>query len=105
MPNAILDPTGTVTTSAAKPTAARASRRASLEGARVGLLINTKTNARPFLDEVGRLLTERYGVTVTSRTKTNFAVPEPDDIIKELAEQSDVVVTGVGDWGGGRAAA
>jgi hypothetical protein len=105
MPNAILDPTGTVTTSAAKPTAARASRRASLEGARVGLLINTKTNARPFLDEVGRLLTEQYGVTVTKRTKTNFAVPEPEDIIKELARESDVVVTGVGDCGSCSAAA
>src|SRR6202041_3031705 len=76
-------------------------RRASLEGARVGLLINTKTNARPFLEEVGRLLTERYGVTVTRRTKTNFAVPEPDDIIKELAQEADVVVTGVGDCGSG----
>ena len=99
MPNAILDPTGTVTTSSARPAAARAPRRASLNGARVGLLINTKTNARPFLEEVGGLLTERYGVTVTRRTKTNFAVPEPDDIIKELAQESDVVVTGVGDCG------
>jgi hypothetical protein len=105
MPNAILDPTGTVTTSAARPAAARAPRRANLNGARVGLLINTKTNARPFLEEVGRLLTARYGVTVTRRTKTNFAVPEPDDIIKELAEQSDVVVTGVGDCGSCSAAA
>src|ERR1700722_16792086 len=104
MPNAILDPTGTVTTSAAKPAAARAPRRASLNGARVGLLINTKTNARPFLDEVGRLLTERYGVTVTKRTKTNFAVPEPDDI-KEMTQESDVVVTGVGDCGSCSAAA
>ena len=105
MPNAILDPTGTVTTSAAQPAAARAPRRASLDGARVGLLINTKTNARPFLDEVGRLLTERYGVTVTKRTKTNFAVPEPEDIIKEMAQESDVVVTGVGDCGSCSAAA
>jgi len=106
MPNAILNPTGAVTaTAAAPPAAARAPRRASLTGARVGLLINTKTNARPFLDEVGRLLTERYGVTVTKRTKTNFAVPEPDDIIKELARESDVVVTGVGDCGSCSAAA
>ena len=105
MPNAILDPTGTVTTSAAQPAAVRAPRPASLNGARVGLLINTKTNARPFLDEVGRLLTEQYGVTVTKRTKTNFAVPEPEDIIKELAQESDVVVTGVGDCGSCSAAA
>ena len=36
MPNAILDPTGTVT-SAAKPAAPRAPRLASLDGKRVGL--------------------------------------------------------------------
>ena len=104
MPNAILDPTGTPA-SAARPAAPRAPRPASLEGARVGLLINTKQNARPFLDEVGRLLTERYGVTLTKRTKLNFAVPEPEDVIKELAEENDVVITGVGDCGSCSAAA
>ena len=60
MPNAILDPTGAVT-STSKPAAARAPRHASLKGARVGLLINTKQNAAPFLHEVGRLLVEKYG--------------------------------------------
>src|ERR1700744_295839 len=98
MPNAILDPTGTVT-SAAKPAAPRAPRLASLDGKRVALLINTKQNARPFLDEVGRLLEDRYGVTVTKRTKVNFAVPEPEDVIKELVAENDVVITGVGDCG------
>jgi hypothetical protein len=105
MPNAILDPTGTVTTGAAKPAAPRAPRLASLQGKRVGLLINTKTNARPFLEEVGRLLEERYDVTLTRRTKVNFAVPEPEDVIKELASESDAIITGVGDCGSCSAAA
>jgi hypothetical protein len=105
MPNAILDPTGTATTSAAKPAAPRAPRPASLNGKRVGLLINTKLNARPFLEEVGRLLTEQYGVTVSTRTKQNFAVPETEDVIKEMAATSDVIVTGVGDCGSCSAAA
>ncbi len=104
MPNAILDPTGTVTSSA-KPAAPRAPRLASLQGKRVGLLINTKRNARPFLQEVGRLLQERYDVTLTTRTKVNFAVPEPEDVIKELAAESDVIITGVGDCGSCSAAA
>src|ERR1700749_3261319 len=86
MPNAILDPTGTRATTV-KPAAPRAPRPASLNGKRVGLLINTKQNARPFLEEVGRLLTERYDVTLTERTKVNFAVPEPEDVIKDLAGQ------------------
>ena len=88
-----------------KPAAPRAPRRASLQGKRVGLLINTKRNARPFLEEVGRLLHERYDVTLTKRTKINFAVPEPEDVIKELAPKSDVIITGVGDCGSCSAAA
>src|SRR5580693_7436058 len=99
MPNAILDPTGSVKSKAATAAAPRARRPASLNGARVGLLINTKQNARPFLEEVGRLLTEKYDVTLTERTKVNFAVPEPDEVIKELVADSDVVITGVGDCG------
>jgi hypothetical protein len=104
MPNAILDPTGTTARSTAK-SAPRASRPASLRGKRVGLLINTKQNARPFLQEVGRLLREKYGVTLTERTKVNFAVPEPEDVVKELAAEADVIVTGVGDCGSCSAAA
>jgi len=105
MPNAILDPTGAVTAKSAKPAVPRAPRLASLTGVRVGLLINTKTNARPFLEEVGRLLEERYDVTLTKRTKVNFAVPEPENVIKELAAQADVIITGVGDCGSCSAAA
>jgi hypothetical protein len=66
----------------------------------VGLLINTKQNARPFLDEVGRLLVDRYGVAgVTAQTKVNFAQPEPDDNVKEMARGCDAIVTGIGDCG------
>lgn len=105
MPNAILDPTGSVKNKVAAAAAPRARRPVSLNGARVGLLINTKQNARPFLEEVGRLLTEKYDVTLTERTKVNFAVPEPDEVIKELVAGSDVVITGVGDCGSCSAAA
>ena len=106
MPNAILDPTGTATTKAARPAAARAPRRASLRGARVGLLINTKQNAAPFLHEVGRLLVDEYGAgSVTARTKLNFAVPESGEVVTEMAAEADVIVTGVGDCGSCSAAA
>ncbi len=99
MPNAILDPTGT-TTRAAPSRAPRAPRPASLQGARVGLLVNTKQNAAPFLDEVGRLLTERYGArSVVARTKVNFAQPAPEELIKEMQAGCDVIVTGIGDCG------
>jgi hypothetical protein len=105
MPNAILDPTG-ATKATNKPAAPRAARPATLRGARVGLLINTKQNAAPFLHEVGRLLVENYGVaSLTERTKKNFAMPEADEVIKEMAAEADVIVTGVGDCGSCSAAA
>ena len=105
MPNAILDPTG-ATGLNKKAAAPRAPRRASLAGARVGLLINTKQNARPFLEEVGRLLVTEHGAVITARhTKLNFAAPESEEVIKDLAAQAEVIVTGVGDCGSCSAAA
>ena len=105
MPNAILDPTG-ATRMKNKAAAPRAPRRASLAGARVGLLINTKQNARPFLEEVGRLLVEEHGAVIATRhTKLNFAAPESEEVIKDLAAEAEVIVTGVGDCGSCSAAA
>jgi hypothetical protein len=102
MPYPILDPTGATTTAtkAARPKAPRAARPASLHGATVGLLVNTKQNAAPFLDEVGRLLIQQHGATGTmARTKVNFAQPAPDELIKEMASGCDVIITGIGDCG------
>lgn len=100
MPYPILDPTGTKTAGPGTPAAPRAPRRADLRGATVGLLVNTKQNAAPFLDEVGRLLVERYGATGTmARTKVNFAAPAPETLVKEMTAGCDVLITGIGDCG------
>jgi hypothetical protein len=96
----ILDPTGTVTPARNAKTATRAPRRGDLHGATVGLLVNTKQNAAPFLDEIGRLLADRYGAAGTmARTKVNFAAPAPEDLVKEMAAGCDVIITGIGDCG------
>jgi hypothetical protein len=100
MPNAILDPTGATQATQTAKAAPRARRRADLAGASVGLLVNTKQNAAPFLDEVARLLAERYGAkAVMARTKVNFAAPAPEELIKELQAACDVIITGIGDCG------
>jgi len=97
MPYPILDPTGTTETAARAP---RAPRRRNLRGVTVGLLVNTKQNAAPFLDEVGRLLIAEHGATGTmARTKVNFAAPAPDDLVKEMTTSCDVIITGIGDCG------
>src|SRR2546429_4692773 len=99
MPSPILAPTGTTAT-ATKTRAPRAPRRRDLRGATVGLLVNTKQNAAPFLDEVGRLLIEEHGAIGTmARTKVNFAAPAPDDLVKEMTTACDVIITGIGDCG------
>lgn len=99
MPNKILDPTGTTNNTSTKK-APRAPRQASLTGATIGLLINTKQNAAPMLNELGALLTKQYGArAVITRTKVNFAQPESEDTIKDMATACDVIVTGIGDCG------
>jgi hypothetical protein len=102
MPNAILNPTGRsgAARAAAAEGASLAPRRAGLAGATVGLLVNTKQNADIFLAEVGRLLVERHGAAgVLARTKLAFAQPAPEELLKELTTECDVVVTGIGDCG------
>jgi hypothetical protein len=106
MPNAILDPTGRTGQRGAGTSLRLAPRRPRLRGARVGLLINTKRNAAPFLSEVGRLLVESHGAaSATAQTKAGFAVPETEEELKKLATEYDVVITGVGDCGSCSAAA
>jgi hypothetical protein len=100
MPNAILDPTGQAGRTSGGGSFRLAPRRSGLAGARVGLLVNTKRNADLFLAEVGRLLRDEHGAaSVTARTKLAFAQPVPEDMLKELVSDCDVVITGVGDCG------
>jgi hypothetical protein len=34
-----------------------------------------------------------------SRTKVNFAAPAPEDLVKEMTTNCDVIITGIGDCG------
>jgi len=98
MVNAILDPTGGA--AHVRGDAVLAQPRAVLRGATIGLLENTKRNASLLLDELGRLLVDRYGVAgVVARTKRAFALPVPDELLEELASSCQAVITGVGDCG------
>jgi hypothetical protein len=99
MPYPILDPTG-ATATAVHDKAPRAPCRKNLHGATIGLLVNTKQNAAPFLDEIGRLLVQQHGAKATmARTKVNFAAPAPEELVKEMQAACDVIVTGIGDCG------
>lgn len=90
-----LNPTGR-SDEAEVPLAQRKLR--DLNGKTVGLLHSTKYNSGRILDAVAELLEERWAVkTVVRQRKPTFARPVPMDMAKELAERSDVVITGIGD--------
>jgi hypothetical protein len=47
---------------------------------------------------IGGLLQERYAVkSVFMRSKPTFSKPAPPELIDEVIENADVVLTGVGD--------
>jgi hypothetical protein len=98
--DSIIDPTvGPADGSGAGPFTL-AARPDSLSGLRIGLLANIKRNAEQFLDEVGTILTERYGAaSVLARKKLDITTTAPEPIMEELRTGADVVVVGVGDCG------
>ncbi|MGX1668025.1 UGSC family (seleno)protein [Streptomyces sp. NPDC055400] len=103
MPSTILDPTGgspAAQDGAPGPRTAPAASAIQLRGARIALLENTKHNAALLLAEIGALLrTEHQVATLIPHTKHNFAVPVPDELLHELTDTVDAVVTGIGDCG------
>jgi hypothetical protein len=93
----LLDPTG-FNEKAADNTLAP--RPAGLRGLTIGLLDNTKPNAEVLLSEIADELRRRHGVGRSLMfTKGYFGTPMEEDMLKQLAQDCDLVVTGVGDCG------
>jgi hypothetical protein len=87
-------------TAAAENTGSAAARLATLENARGVLLDNTKGNAGPLLRHVGKLLEERYGAApLPMSRKLVYSRPADPALLKDLAEQYEFIVTGVGACG------
>ena len=87
------------------PTAPRSERPqqsekmlAGLAGKVVGFIDNAKPNFSHLADDLGDLLMSKYGVSrVLKRQKRSASVPAPEEVLKEFAEQCDLVITGSGD--------
>lgn len=105
MTTAILDPTAQPASGVtANPVGA--DRPVDLAGLTVGLLDNGKRNAGLFVDELGAVLTRRYGVARLVIDKKPVAtLPAPPELVERMAAEVDVLVTGVGDCGSCSAAA
>jgi hypothetical protein len=92
---AILSPEGTSNAGHYHPAPRRFE---TLDGVRLGLLGNSKLNADAMLLAIGDLLKERYALKdIFFRSKPNFGKPALDDIVQEMVDNSDVIVTGVCD--------
>ena len=75
-----------------------AARVATLEGRVVGLLNNSKSGTRPFLDRVEELLQREHGVSRIIRyDKQAAALPVPDEMLEAATRECDVVINGIAD--------
>jgi len=71
---------------------------ATLSGKVVGFIDNAKPNFDHLVDELADLLVSHYGVKrVVKRRKTSASIPAPEEIVRELAQECDLVITGSGD--------
>lgn len=93
----LLDPTGFDREAAA---GTLAPRPANLRGLTVGLLGNTKANAEVLLSEIAGELRRRHGTgEVREYTKDYFGTPVKDELLKQIVQDCDLVLTAVGDCG------
>ena len=71
---------------------------AGLKGATVGFIDNAKPNFNYLVDDLAELLSKNYGVrAVVKRRKRSASVPVPPEMLREVTNQCDLVITGSGD--------
>ena len=75
-----------------------ADRPESLDGLTVGLLANGKKNSVELLQYVYEILKEEHGLgSVIEDDKGNASRPCPPDLLEQLANQCDVIITASGE--------
>jgi hypothetical protein len=77
---------------------ALAPRTAALKGLRLGVLDNTKWNANRLLRKTAALLEAEHGIAaVAYYKKESFSKIAEPALIAEIAANSDIVLTAIGD--------
>ncbi len=75
-----------------------APRLDALQGATVALVDNRKRNADVYLQELGRLLQEQYGVArLVNYRKDSQSLPTPPEVMDRLAAECDAIIHAVAD--------
>ncbi len=69
-----------------------------LKGKRLGLLENSKDNSDKLLHELGEILNRKYGFQeVKYFSKHSASLPTKPEVIQDILNEVDVLITGVGD--------
>ena len=75
-----------------------APRLRDLSGKRLGLIDDSKVNAKEWLKELTDILDERFGIaSLKYHAKPSASKPADPAVVEELARESDYVIVGVGD--------
>lgn len=89
----LVDPTTEPTSSEFTP----APRLPALSYKRIGLIDDSKDNAKPLLEEIEDLLRQRYGVAqVTYHRKPSASKPAEPYVIAQMAKACDYVIVAIG---------
>jgi hypothetical protein len=89
----VYDPAAPVSEAASQ----RGARFDNLEGRVVGFIDNAKPNFQYLVDDLAELLVSRYGVASVVKHRKRGQVPVAQDVLNDIAERCDVVITGSGD--------
>ena len=68
-----------------------------LNGLSLGILDNTKPNARVLLDRLADRLVERVGLTLALAETKNAALASSDQVLESLSKEVQVVLTASAD--------
>ena len=90
----VFDPRGRVEAEIVVP----APRVAALDGARLGILDNTKWNANKLLRKTAARLAEHHQLaTVNYYRKESFSKAAEPALIVRIATENDIILTAIGD--------
>ncbi len=75
-----------------------APRLSDLNNKRVGVIDDSKVNAKEYLEQLTDLLDERFGVaSIKYHAKPSASKPADPDVVAEMVDECDYVIVGVGD--------
>jgi predicted GTPase len=75
-----------------------APRLLDIRGKRIGLIDDSKTNAKELLEDLASILEDRYETTVALyHRKPSASKPADPQIVEQLAKECDGAIVAVGD--------